>query len=51
MIQKLEHWLVQSSGVVGQDGKLLSSRDVDASAWYTVRLPASGLGVLVAHGV
>jgi exo-1,4-beta-D-glucosaminidase len=51
MIQTLEHWLVQSSSVVGQDGHLLSSRDVDAAAWYTARLPATVLGVLVAHGV
>lgn len=51
MIQKLEHWLVQSSSVVGQDGRQLSSHHVDASAWYTANLPATVLGVLVAHGV
>lgn len=50
MIQKLEHWLVQSSSVVGQDGQQLSNRDVDATAWYTAQLPATVLGVLVAHG-
>ncbi len=51
MIEKLEHWLVQSSSVVGEDGKLLSRHDVAASAWYTAELPATVLGVLVAHGV
>jgi exo-1,4-beta-D-glucosaminidase len=51
VIQKLEHWLVQSSSVVGNDGKPLSSRDVDASRWYTAELPATVLAVLVAHGV
>lgn len=51
MIQKLEHWLVQSSSVVGEDGRRLSSRKVDAADWYTARLPATVLGVLVAHGV
>lgn len=51
MIQELEHWLVQSSSVVGDDGKRLSGRDVDAAAWYTARLPATALSVLVAHGV
>jgi exo-1,4-beta-D-glucosaminidase len=51
MIQKLEHWLVQSSSVVGDDGRRLSSQKVDAAEWYTARLPATVLGVLVAHGV
>jgi len=51
MIQKLEHWLVQSSSVVGDDGPRLSSREVDAAGWYAARLPATVLSVLVAHGV
>ena len=51
LIQELEHWLVQSSRLVGDDGQLLSSRDVDAAAWYAARLPATVLAVLVAHGV
>jgi exo-1,4-beta-D-glucosaminidase len=51
VIQELEHWLVQSSRLVGEDGQLLSSRDVDVSAWYAARLPATVLAVLVAHGV
>jgi exo-1,4-beta-D-glucosaminidase len=51
VIHKLEHWLVQTSSVVGDDGRLLSSRDVDASSWYTAALPATVLSVLVAHGV
>lgn len=51
MIQKLEHWLVQSSSSVGLDGVQLSSADVDRSAWYAAELPATVLGVLVAHGV
>jgi exo-1,4-beta-D-glucosaminidase len=51
MIQELEHWLVQSSSVVGEDGRRLSSRKIDAADWYTARLPATVLGVLVAHGV
>ena len=51
LIQELEHWLVQSSSVVGDDGRLLSSHDADASAWYAARLPATVLAVLVAHGV
>jgi len=51
VIHKLEHWLVQSSSSVGDDGQLLSGRAVDASRWYTAELPATVLAVLVAHGV
>lgn len=51
MAQKLEHWLVQSSSAVGSDGARLTSRDVDGADWYTAKLPATVLGVLVAHGV
>jgi exo-1,4-beta-D-glucosaminidase len=51
MLQQLDHWLVQSSSVVGNDGARLSSRDVDGGAWYTAELPATVLGTLVAHGV
>ncbi len=51
MIQKLEHWLVQSSSEVGRDGQHLSSHDADAGRWYTAQLPATVLSVLVAHGV
>ncbi|HXK17973.1 MAG TPA: hypothetical protein VNG33_09230 [Polyangiaceae bacterium] len=42
---------MQSSSAVSDDGQLLSSRDVDASHWYTAELPATVLAVLVAHGV
>lgn len=51
MIHELTHWLVQSSRVLGDDGQRLSSRDVDAAAWYAAELPATVLAVLVAHGV
>jgi exo-1,4-beta-D-glucosaminidase len=51
VIQKLDHWLVQSSSLVGDDGQLLSQGAIDASRWYTARLPATVLAVLVAHGV
>lgn len=51
MIHELTHWLVQTSELVGSDGRLLSSRDVDAGSWYTATLPATVLSVLVAHGV
>jgi exo-1,4-beta-D-glucosaminidase len=51
MAQKLEHWLVQSSSAVGCDGVRLTTRDVDGADWYTARLPATVLAVLVAHGV
>jgi exo-1,4-beta-D-glucosaminidase len=54
VIERLEHWLVQSSSKVGHDGRRLSGREsstADASAWYSARLPATVLSVLVAHGV
>lgn len=53
MIEQLEHWLVQSSSKVGRDGRRLSGREssTDAGNWYTARLPATVLSVLVAHGV
>ncbi|MDF3064673.1 MAG: Beta-mannosidase [Polyangiaceae bacterium] len=51
MIQELEHWLVQSSSVVGRDGARLSQGEVDSERWYAARLPATVLSVLVAHGV
>lgn len=51
MIHELEHWLVQSSSAVESDGHRLSSSEIDASQWYSARLPATVLAVLVAHGV
>lgn len=51
MIRELEHWLVQSSSVVGPDGAHLSRSTSDASDWYTAKLPATVLAVLVEHGV
>lgn len=51
MIEKLERWLVQSSSKVGDDARRISGRDVNAADWYTAELPATVLGVLVAHGV
>jgi exo-1,4-beta-D-glucosaminidase len=51
VIHELEHWLVQSSKVVGADGAQLSQSDVDGSHWYAAKLPATVLSVLVAHGV
>jgi exo-1,4-beta-D-glucosaminidase len=51
VISPLEHWLVQSSAVVGKDGAALSRGSVDASRWYTAKLPATVLAVLVEHGV
>jgi exo-1,4-beta-D-glucosaminidase len=51
MIRELEQWLVQSSSVVGDDGRRLSSESADAARWYTAQLPATVLAVLVQHGV
>jgi exo-1,4-beta-D-glucosaminidase len=50
-VEPLEHWLVQSSSVVGLDGEQLSRARSDPRRWFTARLPATVLGVLVAHGV
>jgi exo-1,4-beta-D-glucosaminidase len=53
MIHPLERWLVQSSSVVASTGSELSRRGAEhhVTPWYSARLPATVLAVLVEHGV
>lgn len=44
-------WTVQSSAKVGQDGKVISSPEIDVSAWYKATVPSTIMGVLTDNGL
>jgi len=45
------NWMMESSVLIGNDGKKLSSGSVETSKWHKTTLPATVLTVLVRNGI